>query len=162
MLQFVEVPAKKRASQLFWPGSWLAVTMIGLFLHPDPGGHGTHRQLGLPQCPSVTFFGRPCPGCGLTTSWTNLLHGHIWESFMNNAVGPLLYLSFTLMALVATVAFFRGKYWDTNTKLFNLVSSAVLITFLVYGGVRFAMTRYPGPAIVEIFGRPGSPAAQRR
>ncbi|MFX8036137.1 DUF2752 domain-containing protein, partial [Acinetobacter baumannii] len=82
----------------------------------------------------MAFFGRPCPGCGLTTSWTHFIHGQIAESFACNALGPILYLSFTGMAFVSFVAYLRGKYWDTNTPQFNWVASAVLGTFLVYGG----------------------------
>jgi hypothetical protein len=142
MLQFVEAPAKRRLAQLTWPVIWFGVTVVGAWLKPNAAGHGTHRQLGLPQCPSVAFFGRPCPGCGLTTSWTNLIHGHIYESFMSNLLGPVLYLAFTGMAFVSLVAYLRGKYWDTNTPRFNWVASLVLGAFLIYGGLRFATTKY--------------------
>ncbi|MES1227190.1 MAG: DUF2752 domain-containing protein [Armatimonadota bacterium] len=151
MFQFIDFTASKVRNQLVWPISWVIVTGIGIWLRPDTSGHGTHRQLGLPQCPSVTIFGRPCPGCGLTTSWTHLLHGHIAESFVSNAVGPLLYLAYTFMAVMATVAIVKGKYWDTNTKVFNWVASSVLAGFMVYGIIRFANTRYPGPAAADFW-----------
>lgn len=159
MLQFVEAPARKRLVQLTWPLAWLGVTAVGAWLQPDPHGHGTHRQLGLPQCPSVAFFGRPCPGCGLTTSWTHLIHGHVAESFACNALGPVLYLAFTGMAFVSFFAYVRGKRWDTNTPSFNWASSAVLGAFLIYGAVRFATTKYADVRpVVELLG-PAKPSA---
>ena len=129
--------------------TWLGTTVVGLLLRPSSSGHGTHTQLGLPSCPSVTLFGRPCPGCGLTTSWTNLLHGRWVESFQSNALGPALYLAFTFMAVVAAAMYLRGRYWDTNTKVFNIASSTLLASFLIYGAVRFASLRYSSPALVD-------------
>lgn len=73
-------PRKALRSQLTWFASWAVITVIGAILSPEKSGHGTHQQLGLPPCPSVLFFDRPCPGCGLTTSWTALIHGHIGGS----------------------------------------------------------------------------------
>jgi hypothetical protein len=150
MIQSVELPKSRCRSQLAWPVAWVGTTVVGLLLRPNPAGHGTHTQLGLPSCPSVLIFGRPCPGCGMTTSWTNLLHGRLVESFQSNAVGPVMYAAFTFMAVVSLVLYFKGRYWDTNTRTFNLASSVLLAAFLIYGAVRFAQLRYPVPALAEM------------
>ena len=68
------VPRNKLSGQLVWFLAWVGITGFGLFLTASRELHGTHQQLGLPPCPSVAFFDRPCFGCGMTTSITSLLH----------------------------------------------------------------------------------------
>ena len=92
------------AGQLVYFGCWVSVTVIGLILRPSADGHGTHQQLGLPPCPCVLIFNRPCPGCGLTTSFTALLHGRFRDAFRAHWFGPFLYLIFTATAIAACVA----------------------------------------------------------
>jgi hypothetical protein len=48
-------------------------------------------------CPFRLATGLPCPGCGLTRSWTALAHGEFRTAFRANLFGPL--------AFVASVAF---------------------------------------------------------
>ena len=60
-------PRKRLSGHVVWFGSWVVITAIAAVLRPDPSHHGTHTQLGLPPCPAVLLFHRPCPGCGLTT-----------------------------------------------------------------------------------------------
>jgi hypothetical protein len=50
----------------------------------------THEQLGLPPCRFYELFDRPCPSCGLTTSFSLLMHGDLTGSLNANAVGTLL------------------------------------------------------------------------
>jgi len=59
-------------------------------LSPNPRGMGTHRQLGLPPCTIVQWFGIRCPSCGMTTSWAHLLQGDAIAAFRANAGGALL------------------------------------------------------------------------
>src|SRR5262249_32861587 len=47
----------------------------------------THRQLGLPPCSFLEVVGVPCPACGMTTSFSLLMHGDLWGSLRANAVG---------------------------------------------------------------------------
>src|SRR5881394_3155534 len=89
---------KKIAGQLAYFGAWLTVTVIGACLHPSATGHGTHEQLGLPPCPSVLLFDRPCPGCGLTTSFTAFVHGDFGFAFHAHPLGPLMYVALTTWA----------------------------------------------------------------
>src|ERR1700733_6946613 len=96
-------------AQLAWTAVWVACTAIGLYLKPDAHGHGTHQQLGLPPCPSVLLFDRPCPGCGLTTSWTRFLHGDIVGAFSAHPLGVPMFLGFTFVALGALYGNFKGQ-----------------------------------------------------
>jgi len=59
-------------------------------LEPDNRGFGTHRQFGLPPCYVRVQTGVPCPGCGLTTSFTHFVRGEFGRAFHANAAGLLL------------------------------------------------------------------------
>ena len=127
-------------AQLIWPAMWAACTGVGLYLHPDSHGHGTHQQLGLPPCPSVLLFDRPCPGCGLTTSWTNFLHGHIVDAFKCHPLGVPMYLAFTFVALAALYGNFKGLRVLLDSKKASSAFVGFVIVFFVYGGIRMATT----------------------
>jgi len=76
---------------------WIAVFAIAIWLNPyrDDGQARTmetHRQMGLPPCTFKVISGLPCPSCGMTTSFSLLMHGDLWHSLQANAVGTLLAL----------------------------------------------------------------------
>lgn len=135
----VEPNHRRRVSQVLWFGWWIICSGLGLFMHADPHGHGTHQQLGLPPCPSVMLLGRPCPGCGLTTSWTALLHGDLATAFHVHPLGPVLYLCFTLTAIGGLAAYLKGRSIDTYSPLSSRIMAVVAIIFLGFGFVRFAL-----------------------
>ena len=60
-----------------------------------PRALSTHTQLGLPPCTFLVVTGLPCPSCGLTTSFSLMVHGDPFPSFRANPAGPILLL-FTL------------------------------------------------------------------
>jgi hypothetical protein len=68
----------------------LALLVTARTLTPDARGHGTHQQLGLPPCTFYVIFQRPCPACGMTTSWAWLLRGELGRALAANAGGTLL------------------------------------------------------------------------
>lgn len=129
---------KHLAAQFLYGMLWVGITGVAIALHPDPQGHGTHTQLGLPPCPSVLLFSRPCPGCGLTTSFTAMVHGDFALAFRAHALGPILYGIFTLTALVALVKFFRGRHFETNTRPWLVGIYTGLVIFVGYGLFRLA------------------------
>ncbi len=131
------------AGQAVLFGAWFILSFIGaVILHPDVNHHGTHTQLGLPPCPSVVFFGRPCPGCGLTTSWTHLLHGQVREAFQCHALGPILYGLFTLMAFMALYGYLKRMRFDISAKPYGQMITTFVIIFVSYGVIRFATSHY--------------------
>lgn len=87
----------------------LAVLATARTLTPDPAGHGTHTQLGLPPCGFLVLTGGcPCPGCGLTTAFAHLAHLDPFGAASANPFGiPLFFVSaFTIP--VAIRGFVRG------------------------------------------------------
>ncbi len=147
------VPRRQLIGQAFLFSIWFGVTGIGAFLHPSSAGHGTHEQLGLPPCPSVLLFDRPCPGCGLTTSWTALLHGNLPFALHAHPLGPLMYLIFTTLALMAGYGFLSGRRLRTYSDKFNRASAVVAAVFIAFGFFRFATTpHFAARYEREIFG----------
>jgi hypothetical protein len=134
------------AAQVVWFGLWVIVTTIGLWLRPDTHGHGTHQQLGLSPCPSVLFFSRPCPGCGLTTSWTAFLHGDFARSFTAHAIGPYMYVAFTVIAWASLIAFLKNYRIRGESVVLNRIIIASAVVFFSYGFVRMALvSNYAAP-----------------
>jgi hypothetical protein len=138
-------------AQLTWFLVWLAVTLIGLFLlRPDPSGHGTHTQLGLPPCPSMLVTGKPCPGCGLTTSFTASLHGNFDRAFAAHPFGPFLYLVLTAIGIGAFVGWVRRARVVTHAKWSNLVLIVFFGAFLSFGIFRFFTAPAESTAITAL------------
>lgn len=85
----------------------LAVLITAAMLTPAAEGHGTHTQLGLPPCGFLVYTGYPCPGCGLTTSFANMIRLDVAGAFMANPFGILLFLCTAAMVPVALAGIVR-------------------------------------------------------
>jgi len=85
-----------------------AVILTARILTPDPSGHGTHTQLGLPPCGFLVLTGCPCPGCGLTTAFAHMAHLNPFGAAHANPFGiPLFLVSFFTIP-IAIRGFIRG------------------------------------------------------
>lgn len=86
------------------------VTLVAgrVLLTPSPAGHGTHTQLGLPPCQTMNWFGVPCPGCGVTTSFAWFAHADPWESLRTQPLGFAIGMAALLAAPLAVLAHVRG------------------------------------------------------
>ena len=80
------------------PGSFIVVLFLASTLTPAAEGLGTHRQLGLPPCLFYHFTHIPCPSCGMTTSFTWIMHGHLKQAFLANPMGPIVFLAYAIVA----------------------------------------------------------------
>lgn len=121
------------------------MTLLAVFvLKPSPEGHGTHTQLGLPACGSVAFFGRPCPGCGLTTSWTATLHGQLDTAFRAHALGTFLYLVFTFSAFACLMGYITQRRFNDRYRPVAVMFALSLFSLVIYGVIRFFLVKYPG------------------
>lgn len=90
---------------------WVAATQ----LDPYDGGEepladGTHTQLGLPECSFKRATGKPCPSCGLTTSFALLIQGHASDALKVNWVGVLLAVFLVMMLPWALASVLRGRW----------------------------------------------------
>jgi len=89
-------PVRRRASTgarvLAGAGAVGGLTVLGLaaWITPDAAGHGTHTQLGLPDCAWAQAFDKPCATCGMTTSFSYASHGDLLGSAATQPFGFLL------------------------------------------------------------------------
>lgn len=127
---------------LLWFGAWLGVTGVAAWLRPSEVGHGTHTQLGLPPCPAAFILHRPCPGCGLTTSWTRLLHGDIAGAFSAHWLGPVFYGLFTATAVACLVGYFKKQRFDSDSASMSRVIAVLVFALLAYSVPRFFLQPY--------------------
>jgi hypothetical protein len=86
-----------------------SVVSLSAWLQPSANGYGTHRQLGLPPCEFGSMTGIPCPGCGLTTSFAHMAHGHVISGFVAHLMGPPLFLMVLFVALYAPYAIVKKR-----------------------------------------------------
>jgi hypothetical protein len=117
----------------------LVMVGVGLYLTPDPAGHGTHQQLGLPPCTIYYLTGRPCPSCGLTTSVSAILHGQFGLAWRANPTGFLIVAAAGAVALNSLFALLWGRSVRIENTRFTLLLLALLTLWLLHGAVRFAL-----------------------
>jgi len=118
----------------------VSVFAVALWLTPynddgSPRSLATHRQLGLPPCTFIEMTGMPCPSCGMTTSFSLLMHGDVMNSLRANAVGTLLAV-FCLLLIPWCV----GSAVCNRTLFVRSVERTV--TWLVLGFLSLMLTRW--------------------
>ncbi|BBO22910.1 MAG: DUF2752 domain-containing protein [Armatimonadetes bacterium] len=151
MIRFVPESSRKNLTfQMGWFTMWLGVTIVALFLSPDPRGHGTHTQLGLPPCATAAVTGRPCPGCGLTTSFASTVRGNLAGAWRSNPFGVPLYLLFTASALASVYGFWKKLRMDCSSRSFNFALGALLVVYVGFGLVRFFTSPYPETTLIQM------------
>lgn len=79
-----------RLALLGFGAGLLALLATAWALTPSDRGYGTHRQLGFPPCSFMVMFGRRCPSCGMTTSWSYLMRGRPLAAAQANCGGAAL------------------------------------------------------------------------
>ena len=89
-------------------GAAATVIATAATLTPNPAGHGTHTQLGLPPCGFLVVTGYPCPGCGLTTSFAAMADAQFAAAAHANAFGILLFLVSATTVPLALFGLLRG------------------------------------------------------
>ena len=120
----------------------LALTVFALAVYLDPyrpdgsaRDMGTHRQLGLPECTFKHATGLPCPSCGMTTSFSLLMHGDPLNSLRANWVGTGLALF-----CLALIPWALASVW-LKRPLF-IVSLEKAMTVAVVGFLVFMLLRW--------------------
>lgn len=75
------------------------VFALSAWLHPDLSGFGTHTQLHLPPCGFYEVFHKPCPSCGMTTSFAWMIHGHPVKAVRAQPAGAAVFLAAAFLLL---------------------------------------------------------------
>ena len=88
----------------------------------------THTQLGLPPCTFAEVYGKPCPSCGMTTSFALLMHGDPVGSAKANWVGGLLAAYLAALVPWGVIGAWRGRHlWVRSGELLLTVSVGVVL-----------------------------------
>jgi len=117
----------------------IAVTLATLLitaacLTPSPKGYGTHQQLGLPPCTfQVMFDGKPCPSCGMTTSWSHLMRGHVFSSFQANPGGTLLAITSLVLAPWLFMSAVKGTWFIGVPPTWLALTVAITLLSVTFG-----------------------------
>lgn len=108
----------------------LAVTplLLAAGMSPAGEGHGTHTQLGLPECTWAATFDAPCASCGMTTSWTWMAHAGFSEGFLTQPFGAFLAVA---AAAVVTAGLHAAVAGARIAPLFGWLIRGKAITLLV-------------------------------
>lgn len=102
-----------------------AVMITAAMLTPNPVGHGTHTQLGLPPCGFLVFTGYPCPGCGLTTAFAYMIRLDVHGAWNANPFGIALFLATAAFVPFAALGFVRG--WSVVAALDRVHAEKIAI-----------------------------------
>jgi hypothetical protein len=106
-----------------------AITIgISRLLEPAPPGLGTHEQLGLPPCPFFHFTGIPCPGCGLTTSFAHAARLNIYEAFVTQPFGVILFF-IIILSIPLSLILFRRRI--NISHVLQRISAKITYSFIV-------------------------------
>ena len=96
-------------------GFWSVLLLVGFAiawdLEPDPRGFGTHERLGLPPCSFRMLVGKPCPSCGMTTSFSHFVRGRFTASAEANFAGFCLAVVCAAQVPWAWISIRTGRWW---------------------------------------------------
>lgn len=87
---------------------WAAVA-LGAYLTPAASGHGTHEQLNVPGCSFLARRGWPCPGCGLTTSFSAMARGRVGLAWRSQPFGVASFLAVIALGIVGSTELIANR-----------------------------------------------------
>ncbi len=117
-----------------WRDIFMLAVLLGVIvtartLTPKGSGMGTHTELGFPPCTFYVLTKYPCPGCGLTTSFTHITRFHFREALKVHPFGPILFALVLMMLLHLCIKLCSG-YSITPNMTVRMESLIVLLLFL--------------------------------
>lgn len=111
--------------------AWVALTLAVLL--PPKG-------VGISLCWMRGNLGIPCPGCGLTRSFSYAVRGRIYESWMFHPFGPFLLAMFLAVAVVSLLPATRHArltaVMERHSRLSRAVFIVLVVAFCSYGFLR--------------------------
>ena len=118
----------------------LAILTIAVLLKPDPRGFGTHEALfGAWPCGFILTTGLPCPTCGMTTSFAELMHGHPIRSFITQPAGAVLCLATIGGLILSLYILLSGRAPVVNWERLGPVRLTLGFGLMLFAGWGFKM-----------------------
>jgi len=139
----LRLPPPARALLVVLGLAIVGVWAVAARLTPDRRGYGTHEQLGLPPCSFRLLTGKPCPSCGLTTSFCHMAHGQVGQAAAVNPTGCLLALLAAALVPWCWASAWAGRLRGVvqpDRWLLSLVGGVVSFALLVWA-VRLMIER---------------------
>jgi hypothetical protein len=126
-MQFAQKNSSLILCQIFFP----CICLGGFFINPyNPDGsyrtHGTHAQIFIVPCIFNYLTGIRCPGCGLTTSCSLIMHGDFFASIAVNA-GGLMIMTIACVVWMRSFVFLLSGYSASKRELSILNYSMVSV-----------------------------------
>lgn len=151
---------QRASTALRWRGRLALVLIVGLlmavfgtaaWIHPyDKEGQAyrmeTHTQLGLAPCHFRMVLNRPCPTCGMTTSFALLVRGDLVNAWLANQAGVILALVCAVMIPWGIISLVRGRLlwiqsWDRALSWLVLgLLALVVFRWLAVVGINWAIS----------------------
>ncbi len=131
-----------RGSLLAIAGLIAAVFAIALWLNPydaegKPRTMATHTQLGMPPCNFVVMTGKPCPACGMTTSFALLVRGDVSSSMRANWAGTTIAVLWAAAMIWAIAGGIAGRLLFVPRGKGELILTAIVGSVLALMLVRW-------------------------
>ncbi|RMH25002.1 MAG: DUF2752 domain-containing protein [Planctomycetota bacterium] len=135
--QPLRATARERAAGAVVALGALAVLVVAAWLRPDPSGHGTHEQLGMLPCTWAAVLDKPCPTCGMTTSFAYAAHGDLLGAVAAQPFGALL-------ALMTAAAFWGGLHVAATGSMLGRLAGRLFTARAMWlaGGLALAAWAY--------------------
>lgn len=113
-------PSQKRVRILFWTFFFLGSLIVVFLLYwKHPTDYGV-----IPSCPTRTFLGIYCPGCGFMRATHFLLNGHFVESLRYNPlVIPLIPIIFVLLI---------RSFWESWTQRYFPLPCEISMSIMIF------------------------------
>jgi len=132
----------------------VALLAIAFCLEASAHGFGTHQQLGLPPCSILTWFGGPCPSCGMTTSWALVAKGELMTAMSVNVAGTLLcfqaiFSSLWLAWLAWSIQPVRNQWFIKLSLCMLAISFFIALSQWLFLATMFGIDR--GPIDVSVY-----------
>ncbi len=127
-----------RATLVVLTVPWIVVFAVATRLYPyeangEPLKMGTHQQLGLPECNFKALAGVPCPSCGMTTSFSLLIHADVWNSLKANFAGTALATFGLLFIPWAFASAFFGRFVFVRSLELLIFRLAIVFLVVLFG-----------------------------
>ncbi|MCI0702142.1 MAG: DUF2752 domain-containing protein [Planctomycetia bacterium] len=145
-----------RRTKLFVRATLVAVALalagvfaVAFWLNPydadgQPRTMATHTQLGMPPCNFVVMTGKPCPACGMTTSFALLVRGDVSASLRANWVGTTIALIWATLMLWALASAVRARPLFIPRGRGELITTVIVGTVLVLMLTRWGIVLISG------------------
>lgn len=129
--------SNERRGLALFAGALIGLLAVSAWLTPDPSGMGTHTQLGLPKCTMAAMTGLRCPGCGMTTSWSLVMHGEIESALTANLGGAILCLLAIFSVPILLGIAITGR--TTPLGWFSKLAMSMVTVALVIAAIQWGM-----------------------